>query len=491
MKSLLFFSLTSCFFVLSPAALALPTHLTGLPSDPALQGEAFFEAWQAFRQDVDTLAHSGAHPALLEKWFEAMPEFLVRDAAKLATDPQVVLAAATRMSKLGGNASRQIIADLVERHEMEDIKLQLKALAIVAGSPRARLATTKALKSDLPREQLIAAIVLMIAGNNRGRTFLRGLATRGAEGSETAFRALGRFGNRGDEAHLKRLLRENPENPILAAAGGELAMRRLFPHHHRALIRRTPGSTLFSGQMGLYETWLQAVGDAIEQGTRSSSKMVVSLENMRRLSNSDVDKEVWRRQLKTLVDFWGNVDKEIASTSVHPAWPSDFSQAMQAIETRAHRSDDPVAFAKRVAAEIAVCHSAGEALGYSRLAAAPHGVRALTPGGGRAVDENLATAWHAQKGDTLELKRNKKGNVAALWIMSACPLGKGGRLSSVEITGSGAGDTWTHTAGLDSGMKFFQKIPLGGRPAKKLAMQIREIRGTGPSCVSEVRVVFR
>ena len=107
------------------------------------------------------------------------------------------------------------------------------------------------------------------------------------------------------------------------------------------------------------------------------------------------------------------------------------------------------------------------------------------------MDGNLATAWHAQEGDTLELEGSKKGNVVALFIMSACPLGKGAGLSSVEIRGGGAGETWTVAAHLDGGMRFFQKIPLGGRPARKLAMQIQKTRGTGPSCVSEVRVLFK
>ncbi len=480
------------FIAVSAISLAQPKYFDDLPQKRAEQGNAFIEAWLAFRRDLDSMAHSGGHPVLLDKWFEAMPPFLARDAARLATEPKVILAAATRLSALGGETNRRIIAKAEKLYRGRDLGGYLGALAILSGDRAAKRRALESLKSDWLQTRLSAAVVLTQAKEEKGRAFLRRLLQKGKDTADIAARALGRYGKRSEDTLLSRAYRRDPENPVLSSARGELAIRYMFPYHYQMLLGRNPGATLLGSRGELYDTWLTAIGNAIhEQGARTSTDVAHALEKLRHHPDGKSDKEVKRRRIKALIDFWARVDEQIAMTPARPSWPADFTSAMQTIRRNSNLKDDnPGAFTSRIAAEIAVCSIVGKKIDYDHVAIPNADLKILTPGGKRAVDGNLATAWHAAKGDALTFETDGGGQVEALWIMSACRPGSGAEITSLEITGYDAQETWTQVVQFSKKIRYYQKVPINGRFAHRLTIQIRKTKGSGPACISEVRLKF-
>ncbi|MCP4605417.1 MAG: hypothetical protein GY847_33670 [Proteobacteria bacterium] len=455
------------------------------------------EAWLAFRQDLDSMAHSGAHPGLLDQWFGSMPVFLARDAARLATEPQVVLAAATRLAAVGGKTNRQIIAGLEEAYRDRDFGMQLRALSILAGDWEVKRQVVESLKSDWLRRRLSAAIILAQAQEEKGYVFLRRLLQEGKDGSDVAARVLGRFGKESEDNYLARAIRRDPGNRALAAARGELTMRKQFPHHHQMFLRRNPSSSLLSSRDGLYDIWLTAIGNVIHLGAQTSLEVIEALEQLVRYPfrgdpPQGGDKEAQRRRYQALVDFWRNVDQQISGTPMRPTWPTDFAEAMQTISRKSKvRGDTSSVFAGRVAAEIAVCSTVGNKIGYSHLAAPTSGLRILTPRGGRAADGNIATAWHAAKGDTLTFEHSDDSRIETLWIMSACRPGSKAEITSLEILGSGVGKTWTQVVELSLKTRYYQKVSLKGRIARKIGIRVLDTRRSESICISEIRTKSR
>jgi hypothetical protein len=469
---------------------AIPNQIRGLPSSPEAQGDAFVQAWLAFRRDLDSMAHSGVHPALLRAWFKAAPPYLVRDAARLATNPTVFLAAVARLAEVKGKTNRQVIAELQASHRNKRIASWLKAYGIIAGDTEERKRAIRSLESAWFFERIQAAIVLTRAGDEKGRAFLRRLVQKNAEGADIAIRALGRYGGKAEETFLARARRQHPQNPTLPAAEGELAMRRLFPHHHLALLARDPRLENFE-KGGLYEVWLTAIEEAVGHGARTSKELLSHLTEMQKIPPPNKDQEAYRRQLVVLVNFWRQVDLQIKATSSRPPWPDDFQQAAQILsKSSASKRFSPSTFAARVSAQVLVCSLTGRKLGYERLATQAPGVRILTPGGSRAMDGNLATAWHVAQGGTLTLEQANKKTAKSLWIMNSCPLGGGAKITAIQVRGSGGGENWVDGSSLTQQTDYFQEVPLPPEPAKRLHIEIIETVGKEPTCIAEIRVTF-
>ncbi len=483
------------FFVwmVYPLALeALSIRLNGLPMTNGEQGTAFVKAWLTFRSDLDGMAHSGTHPKLLDEWFKAMPPFMVRDAARLATEPEVVLAAAARLAELGGRANQQLIAALQAEQKNDEIGRQLKAFRVKAGDIRQKQKTTMALKSALPHERILAAITLLQAGEEKGVVFLTRWLQKGDEGRDMAARALGLFGRDEDALFLERLVDNDPNNTALAAAHGALLTKRYFPFHHRMILGRDPSHQLLTLRDGLYENWFAVIGRVIQAGAYTSTALAAALEKLRRSLKGDGINEVQRRRLTSLMDYWDAVDRQIEQTAPYPSWPTDFKAAMEVISQDAKRGKDtPEIFAARMAAEIAVITILGKRIGHKHLAMPTLGLRVLTPGGGRAIDGNMATAWHLASQSTLTLKLEKGGKIDALWLMNSCPDESGSKTIALKISGLNRDKSWTYETGLEKKTHYYQRVPLAGRQAHKLLVTFQEIDSNQPLCIAEVRVTFR
>jgi hypothetical protein len=477
--------------VLYPShAASMPNQISGLPASPELQGDAFVQAWRAFRQDLDSMSHGSVHPALLREWFAAAPSYLVRDAARLATNPTVFLAAVARLAEIKGKANRRLIAQLQADHHSASIASWLTAFRIVAGDTVERRRVVRSLESAWFFERIQAAIVLTRAGDKRGLAFLRRLVQQNKKGEDIAIRALGRYGGKAEATLLARARKKDPYNPTLSAAEGELAMRRLFPNHHLMFLARQPRQESFE-KGGLYEVWLTAIEEATRHGAHTSDTLLYLLTEMQKMPPADTDGEGYRRQLVALVNFWKQVDRQITNTGSRPPWPTDFAEAMETLSAKhPSKSFSPSAFAARVSAQILVCSLTGRGLGYERLAASTPGVRVLTPGGSRAVDANLATAWHVTQGGALTLEWENNNSALSLWLMNSCPQGRGTKITAIRLHGSGAGENWAHTTSLNKKTDYFQHIPLPARPAKRLRIEIAETTGNEPSCIAEIRVGF-
>ncbi len=440
------------------------------------------------------MAHSATHPALLGEWFADMPAFLARDAARLATEPAVILAAAARLASLGGATNREIIADLSKRYRDQELELHLRALSIKAGDRALKRETLAFLDSEWSSQRIRAAVILCLADVKQGRQTLIRLFGKGDEG---AARALGLVGRDTDTSAIDRSLSRDPGNPELLAARGEIKMRRLFPYHHSALRRRVPDMMMLEAGDGLYEMWFGTIDGIFRSGARTSAGVIDAIEELRHRPVGNGDKEVQRRRLKALSDFWSNVDKRIKNISSQPVWPENFQAARRALQRKAGADDStPRVFAERVSSAIAICSVVGGLLGYEKLSMPTDGLRVLTPGGKRVLDGNIATAWYADGDGTLSLEHQDGGRVVALWIMNACQHATGASqrargAKTLDVTGSGSGKTWSETVDLDEKSRHFQRVSLGGKRARRLSLRIPDRRGKGPACISEIRIDIR
>ncbi len=468
----------------------MPNRISGLPPSPELQGDAFVRAWLAFRQDLDSMSHASVHPALLKEWFAAAPPYLVRDAARLATNPTVFLAAVARLAEIKGKTNRRLIAQLQASHQSESIASRLTAYRIMAGDTEERERIVRSLTSAWFFERIQAATVLTQAGDKRGLAFLRRLVQKNQKGADIAIRVLGRYGGKTEATLLSRARKKHPLDPTLSAAEGEFAMRKLFPNHHLMFLARDPRQENFE-KGGLYEVWLTVFEEATRHGAHTSEDLLYLFTEMQKTPPADTDKEGYRRQLVALVNFWRQVDRQITNTSSHPPWPTDFAEAMENLSKKhPSKAFSPSAFSARVSAQILVCSLTGRRLGYVRLAAPTPGVRVLTPGGSRAMDANLATAWHVVQGGALTLERENSDRALSLWLMNSCPQGRGSKTTAIRVRGSGAGKDWVHTASLTKNTNYFQEVSLPAQPAKRLHIEIIETTGKEPACIAEIRVGF-
>jgi hypothetical protein len=482
-----FAALTIAWFLAAPAVAALPRPPADLPAGRDELGTAFMESWIALRREVDTLAHLPAHPAMLEAWLGHAPRFLLRDILALAAEPRVVAAAARALARAGQAEDFGLLADLEQRHGDGLLGEEIRAARIRAGDGAALALAQRHLSDPRAAVRERAALALALAGRREGLAALREDVARRSGASPIAVRFLGLVGAPADASRLGAAGSGGAMAKATLAARGEIALRRAFPEHHRALLARDGASVRLRVKGGLYDSWLGAVHGALEGGARTGGAVLAHVESLRKQATGD-DGEVVRRNLAALTEFWQQVDARIAATGSEPRWPSGMAPARALILARRRADDPPARQADRISALFAACSWLGEALahrGFVPLRAEAH---AITPGGDRALDGNPATAAYLPPGGSLLLELPAGSRPADLRIANSCPDGPGPRLRRIAVTRYREGDRETVESALEGATRYFQTVHLGGKPAERLEIRALEIEGDGPACLAEIRV---
>jgi len=466
---------------------AVPRPPDDLPSDRDALGTAFIESWLVFRRELDSLAHLPVHPALLDAWFSGTPRFLLRDALALASEPRVVAAAARALAENADADDRSLLAALERRHAGDPLAEEIRAVRIRTGDG----AALGQARADLTDPRIVvrarAAFVLAAAGRKEGTRALRELVVRNSEESPLAVRGLGLFGTAADDRLLGEAGRGGKGTGAALAARGEIALRQAFPDHHLALLARDCASVRLRVSGGLYDAWLAVVHGALESGARTSPAVIAHIESVRREAAGD-EGEVVRRNLAALVEFWQQVDVRLAATDGKPHWPEGMEAALALVRSEPHPDATAARVADRIAAIVAVCAWAGEALGYGELAANRTGARAITPGGARALDGNPATALYLARGGSLVLELPAASKPGEIWISNSCADGAGPRLRRVEVIASSGQARPAVATALSGKTRYFQRLSLDGKPARRIEIRALEIDGDGPACLAEIRV---
>jgi hypothetical protein len=475
--------------LLCAEAAAAPPRPADVPGDRERQGDAFVEAWLALRTDLDRMSHGGVHPRLLDEWMAAAPRFLVRDAVQLATAPQVTLAAARRLARRPDDADRALLAELERAHRGQPQAHAYWALRIRARSPRALERALSGLGDPRPAPRLAAARALAAAGDRRGLKQLRKLFDSGGEQSDEAARALGAYGTPADESLLRRALDRPAAGPALRAALGELALRRVFDDHYLALVRRDPSGQRLITSGGLYDTWLDAIGRAVREGVRGAAALVGYTEQLRREAGTGEERDVIRRRLAALIEFWTATNLKLRSTPPRPTWPTGFDEALRRVRGETDDGDaTPAGFASRVTASIAICAWTAPGIGHDRLARPTPGLRFITPGGARTADGSFSTSWRLVAGQSLVAELAGAQRVDELWLANTCQRGTGPRVMRLQVRGSAGDDSWTVEAALGRAGRYFERVDLGGRRAERIQLTFAEVEGSEPACLAELRL---
>ncbi len=478
------------FFLLAfeTTSWAAPPALRGFPKATDEIGDSFVIAWMALRRDMDTMAHGRVHPALLDSWLSFAPRFVAMDCARLSNEPQVILAAASRIAVGATENDRLFLKDLEKAHRDSPLALHFLALRIKAKDRGATRDALDDLDDPLLRVRTRAAAALLTAGDRRGVSVLKDALRSGIEEMNMAARAIGRFAGHRNADLLEDALADSPGNSVLLAAQGELFMRRVFPNHHRMLVRRDPRGMRLVVTGGLYDEWFETIRAAVEQGVESPQGMLSFMRSLRHEAPVGDRGEVRRRRLKSLEDFWTGVDGLIVATGPRPRWPATFEEAMSSIRTGAAAKADPNSFIKRVSAAISVLSTAAKRLGHDRFGAFDPELRALSPNVGRANDGNLATSWMGTVGQKLVVDMGLTRPIKEIWLANSCADEPGPRIRWIEIFATDGVKKWKVKKKLVTDTRYFQRVRLKGRSAKRLTITISSIDGNGPACISELRV---
>lgn len=476
------------FFLFGTTSWAAPPGMRGFPKATDEIGDSFVTAWMALRHDMDTLAHGRVHPALLDSWLSFAPRFVAMDCARLSSEPQVILAAAYRIAIGATDNDRMFLKDLEKTHLDSPLALHFMALRIKAKDRGATRGAFDDLDDPILRVRTRAAAVLLMAGDRRGISVLKDALRSGIEEMTMAAQVIGRFAGHRDEYLLDDALVDTPGNSVLLAARGEISMRRVFPNHHRMLVRRDPKGMRLAVTGGLYDEWFEIIHAAVEQGVDSSQGVLSFIREQRHEAPLVEKGEVRRRRLKSLEDFWTGVDSLVIATGPRPRWPATFEEAMSSIRTGAAAKADPLSFIRRVSAAISVISSAAKRLGHDRLGAHDPEMRALSPNVRRANDGNLATSWMGAVGHQMVVEMGGARPIKEIWLANSCSDEPGPRIRSIEIIGSDGVKKWKTEKKLVADTRYFQRVRLKGRSAKRLTITISSIDGNGPACISELRV---
>jgi hypothetical protein len=458
--------------------------LEGLPNDRAALGDAFVEAWLAFRDDVDAAPHAEVHPALLRAWFSAAPRFLSRDAARISSNPQVVLAAGSRLAEGARDEDRRLLREIERRHRDSPLFADLLGLRIAAKDRDALNEALGLLGDPEPLVALEGARALAAAGDGRGLEHLRRALERRDRASGAAARALGRYGAEADMARLEAARARGARDESMDVGIGELALRLYFPLYDEMLARRDPSGVRFGVERGLYDTWLAAIGRAAAAGARDSKSLLAAVERERAAAQG-WDGEPKRRELGSLIDFWSYVDTSIRVMASAIAWPGDFLEAERRLRYADPGEPLPERFSRRFAAAIAVLSAVGPELDYERLAPPTEAVRFLSPGGDRAADGNFATSWRGGEGAELVLDVAEGARVSRLWIAVGCAGSPGGSVRAVRVSGPSDGP-WSIAHRFAGSSRYFEEVPLGAPRAGRITVTMAETTAR-IGCVAELR----
>ena len=467
------------------AAAAPPPVLAGLPAEKGALGDAFVEAWLSLRRDLDASTGAGVHPALLESWFAATPRSVLRDIARITSDQQVALAAATRLSEGAHDEDRRLLAELERRFREAPNAADVSALRIAAGARAAARAAVELLASHEPLVALGGAVVLAAARDGRGLAHLRRAVERVDAISPWAARALGRYGTDADTALLTAARSRGVDPRAIGVGLGEIAIRRAFPLHAAMLARRDPAGWRIDAVGGLYDTWLTVIGEAVAGGARDLTGLFAHVDRVRTQAAGDED-EVLQRELQSLVDFWSEVEASIRATAPAISWPAGFEEAAQWLADRSLKATTPEQYARRVAAAIAILANARGPLGYDRLSPPSSGVVPLNAGIGRTADENFATSWRGAKGAALEIEIAPERPVEKLWIASPCDGAPRASVREVRVSGRSASGAWSVSHRFPQPSGYFMELPLGAKRTGRLSLEIVEAEGK-VACIAELR----
>ena len=281
MRGLLGSILFLFLFTFGTTSWAAPPVLRGFPKATDEIGDAFVVAWMALRRDMDTMAHGRVHPALLDSWLSSAPRFVAKDCARLSNEPQVILVAASRIAIRATDSDRLFLKDLETSHRDSPLALHFLALRIKAKDRGATRNALDDLGDPLLQVRTRAAAALLAAGDRRGISVLKEALSSGVEEMSMAAHAIGRFAGHRDADLLADAVAQSPGNPVLLAAQGELSMRRVFPNHHRMLVRRDPNGLRLVVTGGLYDEWFETIRAAVEQGVDSSQGMLSFIRSLR------------------------------------------------------------------------------------------------------------------------------------------------------------------------------------------------------------------
>jgi len=466
-------------------AAAQPPRLAGLPTDRVSLGDAFVEAWLSLRRDLDTLAQAGVHPALFEAWFAAMPRPVLRDAARIASDQQVVLAAAARLRDGAHDEDRRLLAELERRYGDTPTAAAIRALRVVAGDAKALRAAEGLLASHEPFVALDGAVVLAAAHDSRGLAHLRRAVGRGDAVSSWAARALGRYGAEADAALLTAARSRGVDTSAVAVGLGEITVRRVFPLHAEMLARRDPSGRRFDAVGGLYDTWFTVIGDAVAGGARNLSGLLAHVDRARAQAGGE-DGEVLQRELQALVDFWSEVEASIHATAPTISWPAKFEEATRWLAARDGKGAAPEQLTRRVAAAIAILSNASGPLEYDHLSTPSSSIALLNADSGRAVDENFATSWRTASGTGLEIEIDPRDPIERLWVASGCGGAPKASIRAVRVSGRSPDGAWSISHRFTRASSYFEELPLGAKRAGRILVEIVEVVGK-VACVSELR----
>jgi len=483
----LFLSLT----IFNSTVHAAPLRLKGIPTDKAVLGDAFIEAWTTLRKDLDTMSHGGVHPSLLRNWLIASPRFLVRDIALFANEPSVVLAAGQILANGARRKDLQILHTLERRHRKSRLSFNFKALLINAGDKKVLKSLLQKLNSSNNEAATDAAAVLAVAGDMRGITFLRSQISDCKEHAEFAAGILGHVGKKKDRLFLEKIADNHCNNQLLDVAIGEIVTKRNYSLYYDMISRRDPGNSRLVSPGGLYDTWFKALGHVIKEGAVTSAQVRAGIEKIRVDTRGKADKEVLRRRLKKLIILWSGVDGLLRSTSPDPKWPTDFKTARDHIRSRVPSGKNPPIFDRRVSACISICSATAKRLSYSDLIDKSTTLRSLTPDGGRAGDASFSTAWQATKGSKLILALDSTRSINAIWLANTCANEAGPRITEIKIDGKSPKHKWSISKKMSLITRYFQKVALNGHHAKRLTITAAQIKGGNFACLAEIRILYK
>jgi len=462
-------------------------QLSGIPETKTVLGNDFVEAWTAFRGDIDLLFAADIHPEVFDEWINKMPEFLLRDVVRLASEHEIILAAINRLATLGGKSNQRFIKEFQKSYTGKRLKRHLMASLIKAGDSDAIKNAINDLNSLVRQRSINAAIILSEAGDKRGYRFLKALIKKDNNDADIAVLALGRYGALSDINFLKKQQKLKPENEAINIAIGEMEIRKYFPKHYKFILAKSRSNNTTISLKGLYETWFKTSEHAIAIGAITSEQFVKVVNKMRHNPPSKWDEDLFKRQLSVFYDLWINVDEKLK----HPTkskWPTNYRVAMKTIIATKNNVE---LISSRVAASISICSEIGKKINYPKLAIPKSDLKILSPSGMRAADGNMTTSLHLSKNDSFILEHLANRYIKSLWFMISCPdLAKSSSVS-IEISGKDRGSNWNIDTKLDGKSRYFQEVKVNKRSNKRLIIKVIKTSSRSPVCISELRAQFK
>ena len=116
------------------------------------------------------------------------------------------------------------------------------------------------------------------------------------------------------------------------------------------------------------------------------------------------------------------------------------------------------------------------------------GLAVITPGGARAADGDLSTAWHGTAGRSLVFDLPNGAQAKALFLMGACPDKSGSRVLSVRVSGTSPAGAFSASRDLAANTLYFERVDLGVAASGRLTVEISKTSGPDPACVPEIRL---